>query len=166
MGVYPLARQGWLRSALHRLALTPLNLGLLHGDLSPRNLILRPDAPPVLLDWGTATTGPVPHGELLRLLRTHHATREPTAEDLKRFAAGLGLSLTDDRQMLLDLLVLGALDLVRWAIDQRPDLVAEIAGASRSLLQSPSPILPRHPPPDHICRHAGEGPPMRFGSER
>ena len=108
--------------------------------LSPRNLILQPDAPPVLLDWGTAATGPVPHGELLSLLRTHHATGEPTADDLGRFAEGLDLSLTDDRETLLDLLTLGALDLVRWAIDQRPDLVAEIARASRSLLQSPSPI--------------------------
>ncbi len=140
LGVYPLARQGQFQSAFHRLALTPLNLGLLHGDLLPRNLILQPDAPPVLLDWGTAATGPVPHGELLSLLRTHHATGEPTADDLSRFAEGLDLSLTNDRETLLDLLTLGALDLVRWAIDQRPDLVAEIARASRSLLQSPSPI--------------------------
>jgi len=71
--------------------------------LSLRNLILQPDAPPVLLDWGTAATGPVPHGELLSLLRTHHATGEPTADDLGRFAEGLDLSLTDDRETLLDL---------------------------------------------------------------
>ncbi|MGI3784698.1 MAG: aminoglycoside phosphotransferase family protein [Janthinobacterium lividum] len=60
-GVYRQADRTRLRASVERLTTMDFAFGLAHGDLAPRNLVpRRPPLPPVLLDWGTATTGPPP----------------------------------------------------------------------------------------------------------
>ena len=132
LAVYPPQWQSALRDAVRRLSEAELAFGLIHGDLSLRNLLLSPDQGPVLLDWDTAAVGPVPDGDLVSLLRAHQAENYPNQSALEAFADGCGLKLDDVLPMLRDHLVLGHLDLVRWARDRRPDLLAETVAASRS----------------------------------
>ena len=120
LAVYRPDQQTRLRSAIERLGDVELDFGLCHGDLSPRNLIFPRSGPPVLIDWGTAAVGPVPYGDLLPVVKAHHATGEPSYTELPAFAETLGRSLPEGRHTLDDLMLLEALDLVRWAIDQRP----------------------------------------------
>ena len=130
LGVYRSDRQGPIRSRLRRLSGIRWTFGLRHGDLAPRNLLLADDGSPVLLDWGAASAGIVPYGELLVLMKAHRLTGEPTAGELDAFAAEVGVSLADDAELVEDLLLLDAMDLVRWARDKRPDRLDEVVGAS------------------------------------
>lgn len=138
LGVYSTDQQPALRAAMERLAALAMPLGLLHGDLSPRNLIVPVDGPPVLIDSGSAATGPVPHGELLPLLRAHRETGEPTIAELTLLADGLGAPLAENRTIIRDLMLLDAVDLVRWALDRRPDRLNDLARSARTLLQAQS----------------------------
>lgn len=87
---------------------------------------------PVLIDWGAAAAGLIPYGDLVALVGMHQRDDDPSTEALDAFAAGYGLILSDHARIIDDLLVLGHLDLLRWALDHRPDLVDVTAAASRA----------------------------------
>lgn len=98
--------------------------GLVHGDLAPRNLVSQGrDAAPVLLDWGTATTGPAPWADLERVFRTTVLDAEHPWSAVVDVAAGMGVTLDDSTLgTLRRLTALRLLDLARWAQARRPDL--------------------------------------------
>lgn len=101
--------------------------GLAHGDLDPRNLVgLGRGTPPVLVDWGTVTTGPAPWTDLQRVYHRAVLDEEITREDLADFWDGTGLT-QDARaaEVLRRMTALRLLDLTRWARDRRPDLYSE-----------------------------------------
>jgi aminoglycoside phosphotransferase (APT) family kinase protein len=132
LGVYRREQQPALREVLARLGEQAMSFGLSHGDLSLRNLLLPATGPPVLLDWDTAAAGPTPDGDLLSLLRMHQTEGDPDHPALQAFAEGYGLDLAAVLPRLTDQLVLGHLDLVRWAQDQRPDLLDQTVITSRA----------------------------------
>lgn len=139
LGVYRAEEQARLRARLRRLRDVAVGFGLSHGDLHPRNVIVPRAGPPVLIDWGSASAGPVPYGDLRPLLEEHRAAGDPSAAELQAFADGLGGSLEDLSETLEDMIVLRALDLVRWAIDRRPDRLDDVVASSRAALrQTPS----------------------------
>lgn len=131
LGVYEREVQPRLLEVMSRLGSTDPEFGLSHGDLSLRNLLLPVGGPPVLLDWDGAAVGPMPEADLLSLLRMHQGENYPDREGLEAFADGYGVRLADVLPALSDQLVLAHLDLVRWARDQRPDLLTATAAASR-----------------------------------
>ena len=135
LGVYPLALQPLIRSRLTRLTRRHWVFGLRHGDLAPRNLLVPPVGAPILIDWGCASAGPIPYGDLLPAATMHLATGRPSKDDLNAFAADLGIPLDQEADIVEDLLLLESLDLVRWAIDQRPDRLPEIAASARHHIQ-------------------------------
>ncbi len=135
LGVYPSTKQPGIRAMITGLLGHSFNHGLRHGDLAPRNLLVTVDGP-VLLDWGQATVGPVPHGDLLDALRSHLVEGRPTAEELDVFSAALGAPLGAFRDVLNHLLVVDALDRVRWALDKRPDRLAGLVKSARDTLHS------------------------------
>jgi hypothetical protein len=75
----------------------------------------------VLIDWGSASTGLIPFGDLLPVIREQRATGDPSVTELREFAAALG-----------GLLLLDALDRVRRAIDRGPDRLHETAVSVRA----------------------------------
>lgn len=122
--------QRWLRDLDH----LDTAHGLVHGDLAPRNLVPQgTDTAPVLVDWGTTTTGPVPWTELGRTFHAVVVDSELPWAALADLADGMGVDLdAAARQTLVRLTALRLLDLARWARDRRPDLYASYRGACAS----------------------------------
>jgi aminoglycoside phosphotransferase (APT) family kinase protein len=126
LGVYGEHQRVPLRAALEQLAAESAGWrhGLVHGDLAPRNLVSRGADDPVLIDWGSARTGPVPWLELDRVHRWSVVDELVTADELRHFADGLGVDLDAALPTLRRLALLHHLDLVRWALEHRPDRLA------------------------------------------
>lgn len=111
-----------LRSVLEPLGTTPFGHGLAHGDLAPRNLLSRgPHRAPVLLDWGTAETGPTPWTDARRVFVWATLDHEVEPADLDAFLEGAGIAAASDRRVLRAVTALHLLDVTRWALDRRPD---------------------------------------------
>ena len=140
LGVYRSAEQPRIRALVGELLDGGLGHGLRHGDLAPRNLIAPPHGPPVLLDWGQASVGPIPHGDLLAAFRSHLLDGHPTERELGVFSLALGAPLSSIRDELERLLVLESLDRVRWALDQRPDRAGDLVKDARHTLRALSGI--------------------------
>lgn len=136
LGVYEIGQQSSLRARITNLEATDLTFGLNHGDLSMKNLLVPEYGVPVLIDWGSARTGPSPFLDFVGLLTAHRLQNDPSDQELLAFADGYGVSLDKIRETLENLAVIEALDLVRWAIDQRPDLLAQVAESARGHVAS------------------------------
>lgn len=136
LGVYPGSRRRELQDLVTSVSARKLAQGLIHGDTSHRNL-LRHDDVYTVIDWGTASAGPVLWGDLERIYRWH-LTGDP--ESPVNVAAwegvldGAALHRGEAEPVVRELAALHALDIVRWAIDRRPDRLAEIASSSRDVL--------------------------------
>ena len=105
-----------IRTALSSIESIDFNVGLVHGDLCPRNVIINGDLI-YLLDWGTAEINVVPHTEIGVLL----LSEEASSVELNYFLKGLGL--TPNKYMALEhelkiLNLLHRLDKYRWAEGQ------------------------------------------------
>lgn len=137
-GVYHRQDLDRLRALLEPLKSTEFAFGLTHGDLAPRNLIpRRAPSPPLLIDWGTATTGPAPWTDLQRVYvwAVHDQTISPDA--LRRFADAAGLPLSGHvTATLMQMTALRFLDLARWARERRPDLYDEYRQSSQEGLRT------------------------------
>jgi aminoglycoside phosphotransferase (APT) family kinase protein len=101
-----------------------LPVGLVHGDLAPRNLLYPPGSPPVLIDWGCATAGVVPFDDLVAIARDDE-------RGLRPFCEGYGIPWDEVAKPLENMLLLKSLDLVRWAIDRCPARIEELAEKAR-----------------------------------
>ena len=121
MGVYSSQQQDRLRKTLTELSEIPMRFGLSHGDLSIRNLLLPAGESPVLIDWGSASFGPVPLTDLLLLDRDARNAGSPSDAEFHAFAEAAGVDLEQVRGTLNAYRQLHLLDLVRWATDQRPE---------------------------------------------
>lgn len=135
-------RIAWLREQ-------PQHFGLTHGDLAPRNVLL-PDpasgavaAEPVLIDWGSAAFGPVPWRDLLNLERDRRREAAASWRHLRRFAEATGVDLIGEWDMLAAHRLLHHVDLVRWALDRRPDRVEDTVAELRQVLGDRSPPTAR-----------------------
>ena len=137
-GVYQAGDRDRLRASIERLMEADFSFGLAHGDLAPRNLVLqRPPLPPVLLDWGTATTGPAPWTDLQRVYAWTTYDRTVTGSALAQFAEACGLSLDEPTTAVLEQMsAVRFLDLARWARERRPDLYQEYRRSGRRGLAS------------------------------
>ena len=137
-GVYRTEDRSHLRALVERLRSADFTFGLAHGDLAPRNLISRrAPSPPVLLDWGSATTGPVPWTDLQRVYAwtVHNQTVSEPA--LAQFADGAGIPLTGQvRAVLEQMSAVRFLDLARWARERRPDLYDKYRQCSQQGLRT------------------------------
>ena len=135
-GVYARQDRERLRASIEQLMLVDFRHGLAHGDLAPRNLVLRrPPLPPVLLDWGTVTTGPAPWTDLQRVYAWMRYDRSIDELALAQFAEGAGVPLDEQATAVLEQLsAVRFLDLSRWARERRPDLYPEQCRSSRLAL--------------------------------
>lgn len=133
-GVYAADDAGSVARILEMLRAVPFDHGLAHGDLSPRNLVVPDLGAAVLIDWGAASAGPAPWTDLL-VVRRWWLGQDPqtpvTDDDLEAFAQGCGIDLVAEAPTIDALELVHALDVVRWALDRRPDRFPELRGAAR-----------------------------------
>jgi hypothetical protein len=134
LDVYQPEGQAGLRTALQSLRAAHLTFGLSHGDLALRNLLVDHPHPPVLIDWGAASTGPMPHTDLLYLLAHRDESGNPNDGEVAAFAVGYGVDLDRVLPELSAMRTLSALDLVRWARERRPDRLAYFVAAAQDWL--------------------------------
>lgn len=102
-----------------------LEMGLVHGDLCPRNVLVKGDQV-YLLDWGTAEINVVPHTELGILMISEEAS--PT--DFQLFLDGMGLSGEAFKKLEKEIRLfnfLHRLDKYRWAEAHCPEHLSNYA---------------------------------------
>ena len=120
LGAYGRADQDRLRGVFEGLADSVTRFGLTHGDLVPKNVILPEGGRPVVIDWGSASAGPVPFADFGRIFYDE-ANEGFDESDVEAFAEGYGVSFRELRGTLEAIRLLGKIDVCRWARDRRPD---------------------------------------------
>ena len=123
-GAYPLGLQDKLKRLFEGLEHEIRHFGLTHGDVVPKNTIVTSTNELFLLDWGSASTGPYPFTDFGRIF-FDAANEGFHAEDLADFCDGYGTEFSSIQSALTAKRVLDAIDVCRWAIDKRPDRLAE-----------------------------------------
>lgn len=137
LGVYGADDRPRLERLLASLEARALPQGLVHGDLSTRNVV-SDGGRHTVIDWGSARTGPSPWSDLEQLHRWIVLEDPESPVSPAAWAAvldGAGLTAAQSAPVLDELTALNALDVVRWAIDRRPDRVAALAAQSSRLLR-------------------------------
>ena len=128
--VYQPGDRAWIAARFVALTEQPFRQGLFHGDLCWRNLVVSTSGDTWVIDWGSAQTGPVPAAELVHLRLNAETTEGISLERLHALEAQLG----QDAAVLDNLELLGAIDLVRWAIDRNPARLLELATRARRVV--------------------------------
>ncbi len=98
-------------------------VGLVHGDLCPRNVMLA-EGTVYLLDWGTAEINICPHTEIGIVLMSEEANEG----EFHLFLKGLGISVSEFRTMEEEVGILNLLhrlDKYRWATDNCVENIKE-----------------------------------------
>ncbi len=134
LGVYSTRQRVEIASLFASLHTDTFQFGLCHNDLKPGNTIMGTSGKVALLDWGSAMVHIVPHMDLAEILRW----QDPNAHNVRSFLEGYALSWTEFKAMLPQveaLQLIGAFDLVRWAIARRPDRLVECAARAKRLLE-------------------------------
>ena len=134
LGIYSRMEQPAIRQRFVSLRDHDFCFGLSHGDLALRNLLVDDCGKITLLDWGTAQVRPVPHHDLMEILRWYH----PSDDHLKAFLDGYGMLTAEflEIQPLMQILdLLQVFDLVRWALDKNPQNIAEYATRAQEARQ-------------------------------
>jgi aminoglycoside phosphotransferase (APT) family kinase protein len=130
LGAYELKHQDLLRASFSNLGEQIDRFGLTHGDLVPRNVLVSPGNQPVVLDWGSAFTGPSPYADYNRIW-SDPGTEQFSYQELASFAEGYGSSLESMLGAMQDLKLLDRIDVIRWAIDRRPDRIIELVAKAK-----------------------------------
>jgi aminoglycoside phosphotransferase (APT) family kinase protein len=137
LGAYESGQQDAIRQTLIRLHGRRLQQGLCHGDLSTLNLIAHAAGDYVVIDWGSAHTGPVPWMDLEQIYRWHVTglTGDPDTRvsdaAWRAVLSGAGMSAKAAGPIIAEVGILHAIDVVRWACDRRPDRIAEFVHQAR-----------------------------------
>ena len=132
-----------LAATIDRLRGATFDLGLSHGDLALRNIIVptgigRDAGPPALIGWGAASVGPVPFTDLMSLLRnraTIGARMTRTLLPSRQVSAWPWTRSPQPRSGCKG----DATDLVRWALEMRHDLLKSPTATARGRLLGPRP---------------------------
>ncbi len=120
LGLLDRDAQAQLRERFADLALRTPRLGLCHGDLSLKNVIVDHGSVQII-DWGCAHGHLVPHYDLSVILVD---SLDERSHEFAALLDGYGLDPTafsrELRADVLDLRALEAVDKVRWALDRNP----------------------------------------------
>lgn len=125
LGVYDCDEQEALKRRFSALLDHPFRYGLCHGDLQPNNAMRNADGELVLIDWGCATLSAVPDEDLMGGWSGHKFEGTPNATCFRAFVAGYGEEAEAAIEVVADVLLVKAFDLVRWALDRKPDRVEQ-----------------------------------------
>lgn len=136
LGLLDRTAQARLRDLFERLAARRVRLGLSHGDLSLKNVVVE-DGVVQVIDWGCAQGHLVPHYDLGVILSDSLSEHSKAFEELLE---GYGLDgdayRRDMRDDVIALRSLQAVDKVRWALDRNrarlPALATRLATELRA----------------------------------
>jgi len=140
LGIYAAPQQADLRRVFQKLAALPFRYGLSHCDLHPKNTIVTSEGQVYLLDWGATSRdiNIVPHASLASLLWAFDVHDAP----LRAFVAGYGLSTSEFRDLLPEVL---ALDLIScfWFSEDPPrsEFSRELVAHAKRLVTDHLPVL-------------------------
>ncbi|HDL02227.1 MAG TPA: hypothetical protein ENH20_00150, partial [Candidatus Pacearchaeota archaeon] len=113
-------------------------IGLIHNDLSLRNVVVNDVGDVFLIDWGCAEANFVPLGEFVEILGAGHMDLKiPTSEEIDCFLKGYGISKKEFEILKKDIskfLLLVSFDKLRWAIDKSLGDVKEMSKIARKRL--------------------------------
>jgi aminoglycoside phosphotransferase (APT) family kinase protein len=135
LGAYEPGDQDLLKACFERLEGRINHFGFTHGDLVPKNALIGRTGEVVILDWGSAFTGPIPFADYQRIW-ADDAGEGFTRADLDAFAEGYGVPFSSLEDDLRDLQLLNRIDVVRWAIDHRPDRIPELVSRARAAVRA------------------------------
>ncbi len=124
------AEQEQAKFILSSLKSKDFKMGLVHGDLCPRNVILN-EGTVYLLDWGTAEINIIPHTEIGILLMSEEASKE----EARFFLNGMGISDSEFLKIEKELKILNflhRLDKHRWAEEHAMDHLPSYAEKVRT----------------------------------
>lgn len=113
--IFTLKEHDEIRNAMNSLSDRQYEIGLIHGDLSQRNIILK-DSSLHLIDWGTAEINIVPHSEIGIIL----IEGEANEYEFQSFLNGMEVDekkYSEIEMEIRKLNVLHRLDKYRWASD-------------------------------------------------
>jgi len=106
---------------LERLTTKQFGIGLVHGDLHPRNVLIDEEKIS-LIDWGTAEINIVPHIEIGII----QMSKDVSTAELEFFTEGLGVADLSSIQLELNMInFLHRLDKYRWAEDNHVPNLAD-----------------------------------------
>lgn len=137
LGVLTREESPRVRAIFEELRGRELRFGLNHHDLSLKNTIVEDGGRVVLLDWGSAAADAVPHLDFAELLKTRLTRGEPDDAALGAFLEGYGMGRAEYEALLPEiesLLLLRSFDLVRYALERRPEHVPFYAARARLAL--------------------------------
>ena len=129
MGVYRANQADRIRTIFSSLLTHPFRFGLTHGDLSLSNCLVTEAGEVAIVDWGCARIHVTPHYELNVILEDSLRQRPDGPELLAAFLDGYGISPAAFAAMQAELkmlLLLSAVDTLRWAIDRCPSRISEL----------------------------------------
>jgi len=137
LGVLTREQSPRVRAIFEGLRGREFRFGLNHRDLSLKNTIVDGAGLIHLLDWGSAAADIVPHMELAQLLKAQMTKGEPDDAATAALLEGYGMGRAEYEALLPELesvLLLRAFDLVRYAVERRPDHVPFYAARARLVL--------------------------------
>jgi fructosamine-3-kinase len=111
------------------------SFGLVHGDLSLKNIMVSQDRKISILDWGSAEAQIVPHHELGEILKTN---LDVDSEDFRSFLEGYGLveeGFQEIREDLYTLMLLRSIDKLRWALDKHVEDVSRFVTTVKKMCE-------------------------------
>ena len=135
--VYTLEQQDGIRAIFEGIQSLSFKFSLVHDDLSEKNVIISADGVVSLFDWGCACVSVSPHVEMLNILRWF----PPEDGRFQAFLAGYEFTEAEFASLypqIQDYALLKSFDLVRWAIDRRPEEIETYAEDAKRTLQAHS----------------------------
>ena len=134
MGVYTADDRSWLVDTFTTLFHLGDRIGLNHGDLALRNLIVGADGQVTLIDWGCCSANVVPHSDFASLLTWY----SPKSDVLAAFFDGYGLT-SGEVDSLMPILqqfqVIQTFDTFRWSLEHCVAEVDRYAERAASVLR-------------------------------
>ncbi|MBD3919196.1 aminoglycoside phosphotransferase family protein [Paenibacillus sp. PR3] len=121
-----------LRELFVKMSTESYLFGLIHGDLTLKNVLVDSTGQMTVIDWGNAAVAPVPHGDLIHLLL--HQMLEDGLNDVEFNAYLDGYGMNQEELIVTrQLMLLKSFDTVRWAIDRSPDQIESYAAIAKQV---------------------------------
>ncbi len=112
-----------IKALFEKLRDTHFNFGLVHGDLSLKNSLVNNQEKTWIIDWGSAHSHIIPHYDLVEILQSSIIAH---SNEFQSFLKGYGYTTDDFNKIskeVYSLMLLRAVDKVRWAKDRKPELL-------------------------------------------
>jgi len=136
LGIITPVQSEEIRTIFENLKNENFNFGLVHNDLSLDNIRVSKDGEIYLLDWGSAEVNVVPHIDIIEILES---SIEESSENFEIFLKSYGIDRKEyeiSKPRIAELKLLQCCDKLRWAIDNKPELIEEKAEIFKNVLKT------------------------------